>query len=200
MVTNYKYCEVCHKQISPNFILANSNICKYCFQKMPLIYKSFKIDGIDCMCLYKYNQTVREIILRIKGYYDIELAKVFITPIRNYLKFKYLNYTILPAPSTKSSNTKRGFNHVVEMFKPLGFPILNCFKKKSNYKQSDQSKYNRLNISNIIQLDTSNLSLSKKYLIVDDIATTSNTIRTCIRLLKLNNINNIKVLLISKKI
>ncbi len=187
-------CLICHHNVPASYFLEQYEICRNCFKKMPLIYKNEKILGYPCLILYQYNDFIEEIILRIKGYGDKKLCNVFLNPIKDYLKLKYFSYVCLPIPSSKSSDNKRGFNHVKEMIKPLGLEVLDCFSKKENHKQAYQSKFGRTKIDQIIGLNPSKLSRHKNYLIVDDITTTHQSIKTCIKLLEQASIKRIKIL------
>lgn len=193
------YCLICNNKIPSSFILANRGICRNCFRQLPVVFNEFKIDDIHCLAIYKYTDFVEEIIVKIKGYGDIELAQCLLSPYKPYLSKIYKGYVLLPVPSSQLSNIKRGFNHVEEIFKILGLKIVPCFKKNSTYKQSNQNRFNRSNIGNVISIDISRLSPNEHYLLVDDITTTHNSLRTCIKLLKENNIKNIKVLVVAKR-
>ena len=75
---------------------------------------------------------------------------------------------------------------------------MKLFYKKENYKQSDQSYSNRKNISKIIGLNLSEIDDLKRVLIVDDVLTSGNTLKTCASLLHKEGIKDIKLLTISK--
>jgi predicted amidophosphoribosyltransferase len=104
---------------------------------MKPVIKKVKIAGIKGLLLYSYNDFSRNLILQIKANYDLELAKYILAPLKSLLREKYIKYTLVPIPSTKTSNKARGFNHVEVIFSLLGLPILNLFEKVGNYKQAN---------------------------------------------------------------
>ena len=161
-------CLICNKDIfsSRSHILASNLLCKGCYKKLPFIYHHFKINDVKCLAIYDYNDFIRNILLNIKANNDLALSKALLMPIRNYLICQYKNYVLLPVPSSTKSNEQRGFNHVKEIYKVLGLPIVSSFYKTSEYKQSNSSKYQRINIKNNLQLDRSKINLKYKYLIV----------------------------------
>lgn len=192
-------CLICHKDINKNYVLAEYKICKNCFNRFKVIYKKIKILDKNALILYKYDSFLEEILVRLKGYKDIELASVFLLPLKKYLINKYKDCVIIPIPSSSKSNKIRGYNHVIEIFKVLDLRILDCFKKTKNIKQAHLNKFERLNIEKYISLDPSKLNKKQKYLLVDDVTTTNNSIRTCIKKLNDFQINNIEVLVIGGK-
>ena len=195
-----KTCLICHKPIKSNFILSKTQICRQCFRRFHFVYKNIKLNGHKCLIIYEYDDFLEENLINLKGYYDISLAKTFIFHLKNILKIKYFGHTILPIPSSEQANKRRGFNHVVEIFSCLDLPIINCFSKTKNIKQASFSKFNRLKISNYIQLDDSKLDPKRRYLLVDDITTTHNSVLTCLKLLEHSRINKVSILIIATKI
>ena len=106
----------------------------------------------------------------------------------------------MPAPSSKIDDEKRGFNHVKEIYKSLGLPILDILEKNTVDKQSSKSKKKRLNIEKIIEGENIEILNGKKVLIVDDIYTTGATIFKCIEIVKEARPKVIKVLVVAKTI
>lgn len=107
---------------------------------------------------------------------------------------------MVPTPSSKVDDEKRGFNHVKEIYKSLGLPMLDVLIKISKEKQSSKSKKNRLKVDKKIISKNIDLLKGKKVLIVDDIYTTGATMQRAINLVKEGNPKTIKVLVIAKTI
>ena len=149
------------------------------------------------MYIYPYDQTAQELLYQFKGCFDIELAHVFLEYFRTYLKIKYHGYVLIPAPSSKEGDEKRGFNHVVEIFSILGLPLERCVHKTKDVKQADLTAKEREDVEKILVIDNINLS-GKKVLIVDDVYTTGSTIRSMIKLVQSRHPSKIKVLVMSK--
>ena len=129
--------------------------------------------------MYDYDDLIQSTLYQFKGCFDIELSGVFLDYFRWYLHFKYLDYVIVPAPSSKENDSERGFNHVIEIFKHL--------------------RLKRKNIKDILAIKNVNLT-NKKILIVDDVCTTGSTIKAMIELVKSKHPKTIKVLVMSKTI
>ncbi|MDD3383584.1 MAG: phosphoribosyltransferase family protein [Bacilli bacterium] len=193
-------CLICQKQIKDfslnKFLNPNELICDNCYCQMNSIDKKFKINGIKAIALYKYNDFMKKVILQIKMHKDYELAQNILNNKINSLKRKFKNYYLVYVPSTKDSDQQRGFNHVETIFNGIGIKKDNIFFKKENYKQSNIKFKDRNKISKIIDLKK-RPQINQKYLIVDDIITSQNSLKTCINLLKKNNVSKIKVLVLA---
>ena len=111
-----------------------------------------------------------------------------------------MGYVIVPIPSSKVDDEKRGFNHVVEIFKSLGLPMYMVIEKNSREKQSSKNKKDRLNVESILVTKNIESLKGKKVLIVDDIYTTGATMFKTIELVKQGKPKKIKVLVIAKTI
>ena len=107
---------------------------------------------------------------------------------------------VVPVPSNKIDDVKRGFNHVVEIYKSLGLPMVDALIKVKNEKQSSKSKKNRLNIDTVIAGQNLEKLYGKKVLIVDDVYTTGATMHKAISVIKEASPKQIKVLVIAKTI
>lgn len=192
-------CLICHSEITftNNSCLDDVDICKTCYRKMPVIFKKFKIGKISAMAIYHYSDFIKQLILKVKAKGDLELAKCFLSPIKEYIQNKYNNYTLIPVPSSLKQNLQRGYNHVVEIFKVLNLPFEQLLSKKGNYKQSNQIKLLRHKISENIEIEKSKIVPKKRYLLVDDIITSGETLKACIEQLKSCGAKNIKVLVIA---
>ena len=172
-------------------------ICHRCFLKFKPIYQDFIVDDIKALTIYSYDEQIQNMLYQFKGCFDYELAGVFLDYCRHYLMIKYFGYVLIPAPSSEEADKERGFNHVIEMFKPLKLKIEPCIKKTSNIKQSDLSAEQRKDIKNHLVISDIDLS-KKKVLIVDDVYTTGSTIKAMIDLVKSKHPKKIKVLVMSK--
>ena len=111
----------------------------------------------------------------------------------------FKGYEIIPAPSSKSSDKERGFNHVEEMFKNLHLKMNKCIHKTKQRKQADLTTKEREKIGQYLKIDNVDLT-RKKILLVDDVFTTGSTIKSMIKLVKEKGAKKIKVLLMSKTI
>ena len=145
----------------------------------------FKVGDVKAMALYEYSEAFRSALYQLKGCGDIELAKSFLSYFLPVLKLTFHGYVIVPAPSSKSHDERRGFNQVVEIAKPLGLPIINVLAKDEVEKQSSLSRELRLEVGKHIRL-------------LDDVYTTGSTVKACLRLLKLAKPKRLRVLVVAK--
>ena len=196
------YCKICFKKIGDyslyNLINRKNILCEDCFSKMKAKFISFFIDNVQGLSIYEYDDTLKELIYKFKGCYDYELKDVFLSRYINYLRVMYRGYVIIPAPSYYVDDERRGFNHVMEIFKPLKTKILPIISKTKSHKQSDHTAKGRMDITSVLKIDE-NVSLKgKNILLVDDIFTTGSTIFSCLQLIKKLHPKNIKILVIAK--
>ena len=196
------YCKICFKKITDyslyNLINKRNILCEDCFAKLKAKFYSFKLDNIPCLAIYDYDETIKELIYKFKGCYDYELKDVFLTRYIQYLRVMYRGYVIIPAPSYYLDDERRGFNHVVEIFKGLNKEILPIITKIKPHKQSDHSSKGRMDITSVLNIDK-NVSLKgKNILLVDDIFTTGSTLFSCLQLIKKLHPKKIQILVIAK--
>ncbi len=141
---------------------------------------------------------MKEKIYTLKGCGDIELAKAFLNSFKDELISHYRNYLLIPAPSDDQDDQERGFNHVIEIFKVLNLKILPIIKKKTNYKQSDLSKEERMKVINKLEITNLEKIHNKKILFVDDISTTGATLKACLTLIKRGQPKRLHFLIVAK--
>jgi ComF family protein len=197
-----KICKVCFKNFTYfgiQFFNKNICICSTCFNELAPIFRSFYKDGIHYQILYDYNEKMRNLIFNFKGCFDFELKDIFLCRFVYELRLKYRGYYLVPLPSSKEDDEKRGFNHVIEIFKCLNLPFINCLYKKIHYKQSDLNKAEREKVYEKLDVINGEELTNKKILIVDDIMTTGSSIKAAIKYVKKYNPKVIKVLVLCHK-
>ena len=192
-------CLVCSSYVESslnNLICNNKSICQTCFANMKPFVKRIKIDSIKGVLLYSYNDFTRSLILQIKANYDLELAKHILSPLKLFLKENYKKFTLVPIPSTKTSNKFRGFNHVEAIFSQLGLPIINLFEKVGNYKQANTKFEMRSQISDKIKL-INGVEIPSKIVIIDDIITSGSSLKAVLSILKDKGVKNLTFLIVA---
>lgn len=197
-----KICKICFKEFSPQnlFSLINKDacLCNSCLRKFNPKFIEFKVEGHKALSIFEYDETIRSYLYQFKGCFDIELTRVFLERYYKELSIKYSGFFIVPVPSFYEDDEIRGFNHVVEIFKPLKLPMLKIIKKTSHFKQAEHSGNARNDISQHLVLTNNSSLKGKKILLVDDVFTTGSTIKSCIKLLKELNPKTIQILVMSK--
>ena len=198
------FCKLCFHPLEPcsfhRVFRRNCSVCYRCFSKFSPRWFRFKMEGVSCLAIYPYNETIRNALYQFKGCGDIELAPVFLERILFFLKLKYRHYVIVPVPSSPSHDEERGFNQVVEMFRNLNLPMQFPITKPFEMKQSDLNAKQRARIGDFLRFDETKKITNKPVLLVDDVCTTGSTLKACIRLLKQHGVKKIQVLVMSKVI
>ena len=200
--TKTPFCKLCFKPLKePSFadlFLQKPLICHQCQKKFIPIFHHFYIKGIQGLAIYRYDDTIRQYLYQLKAAYDIEIAPVFLQPYARYLYFRYRNYVLVPAPSTKTSDDARGFNQIIEIFSELKLPIIPVCVKTTDIKQAGLNYDQRQKIIQHLAIINPEKITNKNILIVDDVMTTGATIRAMIELLKTHNVKNIAVLVLAE--
>ena len=197
-----KYCKICFKEIRNNDFarLFDSDICicAKCQSEFEPKFISFRVNGYRASAIFEYTPYIKELIYKYKGCFDYELKDTFLNLYSKEIKMRYSGYKIVPIPSYIEDDKKRGFNHVVEMFKNLGLECLPIIEKTAHFKQAEHKARKRHEISKYLVLKEQ-IDLSKsKILIVDDIYTTGSTMKAAINLVEKLNPKEIRVLVLAK--
>lgn len=195
---------VCKRCFAPiqldNFhaLISKPSLCEKCYQELDPKFIRFKVNGIRAIALYEYNQTVQSLLFQFKGCYDIELAPTFFEYAKPFLKLRYHAYSIIPAPSSANHDLARGFNHVEEMGKSLGLPLIKALKKTDDIKQSDLSAEERKKVKERIAWIKGKKIQGKKILLLDDVYTTGSTMKACLALVLAHHPSKVEILVMAK--
>jgi len=197
-----KVCKICFKKVSNNSLFnlffKDCCLCSECQNKLIPIFKKFKVDGVNALAIYEYDDEFKQLIYQFKGCYDIELSPIFLQRYKGEIKVRYRGFIVVPAPSYYEDDEKREFNHVIEIFKELNMPIEKLICKANHFKQAEHKSKDRTQISECLCLLKNEDLKDKKVLFVDDVFTTGNTARTCIELLRELHPKKIEVLVMCK--
>lgn len=192
-------CKICLKEFEKTNFFSFSNICPNCFAQFDVKFIWLKINKIKALVIYSYNDFFRNLLYLYKGCYDYELKDVFLKRFSLELRIIFLNYIVIPIPSNESDDLKRGFNHVEEIAKSIGFKIEKHIFKNKYFKQSERNKKEREEIKNDLEIIDGEKLKNKKILLIDDVTTTGSTLKCCYELINEYKPKLIKALVLAKK-
>ena len=197
-----KYCKICFKKIGicdfARLFDGDICICDQCQANFEPRFIDFKVNGYKALALYEYSAYIKNQVYLFKGCFDYELKDTFMNLFYKELKMRYLGYKIIPIPSYKDDDEKRGFNHVMEVFKTMGLEMLPIIEKTAHFKQAEHKAKKRNEISKYLVIKDKIDLRKTKVLIVDDIYTTGSTMRAAINLVEKLDPKDIKVLVLAK--
>lgn len=194
-------CLICfqpiHREVFLITMVANPHICIHCFRKFKVIYKKTRLENCCLTILYQYTDFFKSLLFQYKGQYDYALAKVFLDPYIYELHKQYSDFIVAPCPSSRLQNEKRGFAPMEEIAKTLKLPLFTGLCKLDEYKQSDQHYKVRDKIKDHIGIQGGEILVNKKVLLIDDVLTSGNTLKTCVALLKGYHPKQVDILVLS---
>jgi len=196
-------CAMCGKVIGFKELL-----CTDCNEK---IFNNFPIMGIDkktkhldkIWAFARYDD-IKELIIKYKFTPRIRLSKILsdalyrvyhLSPILS--SFRYITFV----PSTKSSKSQRGFDHVEKLVKYFSrisnTKILKFLKAVNKKPQIELDKKDRnLNVVGKYQIVRVDM-IPEKLILIDDIMTTGSTMEECAKVLKSIGVKEIHGLVIA---
>ncbi len=196
------FCKICFKDIhidSLHSFISDQVICNNCLKTLDPKLQCFKINDIDSLSLYDYNEELKKLIFLYKGNKDYELKDVFLSYYKVFLKYKFKNYEIIYVPSFKDKVIERGFDHVRSIYECLNLKENSKVIKLKDEKQSSKNFKERQDIKGLFKIENPSLILNKNILLVDDVCTTGSTLKEISNLIKKNSPKDLKILVIAKR-
>lgn len=173
-------------------------LCPHCFAEMKPVLFRWKAGRVPCVAAYFYNPTIRTLLYQFKGCGDYELKDVFFAYYAFWLHLRFRSYVLVPAPSSKSHDEKRGFNQVEAMCQCLRLPFGHYLEKRIEAKQSDLSAQARKEVGKYIAYVGPKSLRKTKILLVDDVYTTGSTAKACMKALLAHHPKKLVFLAMSK--
>ena len=175
-------------------------LCEDCLDKLDRVSNEFRIENYPTYAIYFYNKTMANLIASYKFNRETSLRDIFgqmIYTFGNENNLFDVDY-ILPVPSYKKTIEKRGFDHIKLIcdyfIEKIDAKYLEDFDKikptKAQHMLSKAEREKNLKGAFLLKKDLN----GKSVLIIDDIITSGNTVKEIIKLLKQNNVGDIKVL------
>lgn len=190
-VGNY-LCQDCALHLKPFF----PQVCPVCQRASfggithKKCYKNYAPEGLNV--IWQYNQTVRNLIAKLKYKYISDLTKLISSlAAQNLKKYPKDKFTIVPIPLHWLRENERGFNHTEEVAKYLksemGWKFQNLLVKirKTKPQVGLKGKERRENIRGVFSpISNPPINYSDNILLFDDVFTTGSTILEATRTLK----------------
>ncbi len=158
-------------------------LCQKCRNHLRVFNKTILLNGIKIHAFYLYDEAFSKLLIQYKELMDEALYEVFLYPYIKKIKKKYRNCIFVEVPSSESQYEKRGFHHVRKMFSICEIEIVSVFKK-SEFIQKEKSLKERKNVALSITLNEEVDFKEKTVVLIDDVCTTSETLNSCVNLLK----------------
>lgn len=196
-------CLICHRQIeetrSLSRLFAAKAICDDCRHSFEKLDLDTTICGYPLKILYYYNDFFKGLLFHYKGLYDYALRDAFLDDVKDILRDRYRDYLIALVPADPSGNAKRQFAGNEGIARTFSTHIFNGLYKKRPYKQTEQSFTGRSKIKDIIGLRGGGFLRHQKVLLFDDVITSGETMKSCIKLVGACEPECIEVLVLSSR-
>lgn len=185
------YCQIC---ASPLLNTPKNTVCGSCLKDVPpfrKIYSPFIYDGV-------IKTAIQEAKFNNKIFYFKKLFDLTKDDLKEKLSIFEKYEIIIPIPVSKKRLYERGYNQSVVIAKllslelkiPVATDIL--VKTKDTLPQSKLGREERFtNIKNVFSLKKE--PFSDKVILVDDIVTTTATVREAVKILKRGGVNDVIV-------
>lgn len=152
-------------------------LCQLSTNVLNLNVGEFKV-----LSFYKYETTVRVLLLRYKDGRDRSLAQPIMWRIKKKLKKYTRGKMVVVVPSRLDSQISRSFHHVEYLLDSAGIVSHSIFENKALHDQTNVS--DRTDITNNIILVALAEIVNKDVVVVDDIISSGSSLEACMRLVK----------------
>ena len=175
-----KKCLLCHKRLQDNqtllqYILAD-RLCCSCRRSLKIQRRTFYLQDLKVTCFGVYEGELADALLQYKECMDEALKDIFLFDVKEWISWHYRFCVLLCAPSSEQRLEKRGFQHVHELFRQCGIPVLDCFVKTQDISQKQASLKDRNKIQDHLAFKKGVSLPEKRVILIDDTVTTGNTL------------------------
>ena len=180
-------------------LLSNRHLCEECYLKRPIIMERSILDDCVVLSLYRYTEEFGSLMYRYKSLGDVSLAPTFLCPMLDYVKDYVGKRLIVCAPSSSNRFEQLGFHSLDTILSGAGFTsFIKPLYKLDDWKQTEHHGNERAQIGKHIAFRLGS-SLPMDVVLFDDIYTTGNTLKSCVRLLRKRQPGiRIRILVIAK--
>lgn len=213
-------CPICYE------VQSNDNVCSSCFSNLsflgqgctkcqePFEYEIPEINQCQvCIkrdlaffstmqCAMKYNNTIKELVLRFKNNQDFALSLLFAKWMIHSRKDIFENAILVPVPLYKKRLAMRGYNQSMLLARAIGrvvgSPVVDLLYRvrDTNSQATKTVKEREENVKNAFAFKAK--YKQKKYkplldnrhiILIDDVITTGATLFECAKALRLGGVN-----------
>ena len=193
-------CHICLNEVTSNYI------CPSCLDNFEFTDGSFDLDQDKVYYPLFYNNFLKEIIRKYKFEKQTYLVKPLALILFEYIKTKkelleadYISYV----PMDKKSEFSRGYNQAKllaeELGKYLGLPVIELFQKTKKTKEQNKLSVQerKINLKSSFAVINPCQIKDKRIILIDDLVTTGNTLKSAKRVIEKNYQLNLSFLVLS---
>lgn len=168
----------------------DSSTCKRCFAKFEVAKSTIDLTDFlgtpfegavdSVICLYTYNEPMKEYLHQYKFLQDVALAKVFSGKLQQ--AFQKKEVIVVPIPMHSEKLKLRTFSQVDELLNAAQISFQQVLTKTKSDSQGKKTKKERLKTTNLFEVIST--IEAANYILFDDIYTTGATIHHAANILK----------------
>lgn len=198
-------CILCSKILPMDF---ENMVCKECenginfsIQNRPIIQIGGEL--AECLSVFKYDGKIRDLICKFKFYgyqnYAEYFSQIISKEIKNRMLENNMKFDVISAvPLSKKRKSERRYNQSELLARLISENLKIPYKEviikiKDNFPQHELSSEERaINVRGVYKAINFKDIKGKKILLCDDIITTGNTLKECVKVLKFAGAESIK--------
>ncbi len=173
-------CLLCSRKLLDTQTLAQyilkDELCSECRSFLKARRRTIRIQQLKITSFYLYDEKFSDCLIQYKECMDEALKDMFLFEVKDWIHHHYRNCVFLCAPSSAQALERRGFQHVMQMFSACQVEMVDCFRKKKDVSQKKSTLSQRSEISDVFEVDVNRIPKRKRLVLIDDVATTGNTL------------------------
>ena len=189
-------CSVCGHPLDA--IVPGMNVCANCLKTPPYFHQA--------VAIFKYNDTIKKLILPFKHGDHVELTNLFVKWICiNCDEIICKNQMVVPVPLHWTRLMKRKYNQSAliaqrlakkygKIYSPLTLERIKATKSQGHLSPQKRKK----NVTGVFKVKNFKIIQGKSILLIDDVFTTGATVNECAKVLLKAGAKSVDVLTIAK--
>lgn len=170
-------------------------LCGYCRKRLTPLRKEITVLDFQVYAFYRYDDQFEQWIYQVKEAKDVTLAPVFLHPYLAWMNKRIAGKTVVMVPSSAKKTKQRGFEVLRVLYQGLNAELI-CPFEKDDVKQSQKSASQRSRIKNHIRLTDVSKVKDRDVILIDDVCTTGQTLKTCLDLLK-SHVKSVSIIVLA---